>query len=82
MIESGRLVRVTSELAYTRRQWDEIERGLAAHFAGAPRLAMADFKNRFQVSRKYAVPLLEHLDRLGITRREGDERIPGPKLKK
>jgi len=82
MIESGRLIRVTSELAYTRRQWDEIERGLAAHFAGAPRLAMADFKNRFQVSRKYAVPLLEHLDRLGITRREGDERIPGPKLKK
>jgi selenocysteine-specific elongation factor len=82
MIESGRAVKVTSELIYTRAQWDEIERRVAAHFARSPRMGMGDFKSHLQISRKYAVPLLEHLDRLGITRREGDERIPGPKLKK
>jgi selenocysteine-specific elongation factor len=82
MIESGRAVKVTSELVYTRAQWEEIERRVAAHFARNPRLGMGDFKGYLQISRKYAVPLLEHLDRLGITRREGDERIPGPKLKK
>jgi selenocysteine-specific elongation factor len=82
MIESGRAVKVTSELVYTRAQWEEIERRVAAHFARSPRLGMGDFKGYLQISRKYAVPLLEHLDRLGITRREGDERIPGPKLKK
>ncbi|HYJ32544.1 MAG TPA: selenocysteine-specific translation elongation factor [Candidatus Binatia bacterium] len=82
MIESGRAVKVTSELVYTRSQWEEIERRIAAHFARNPRLGMGDFKGYLQISRKYAVPLLEHLDRLGITRREGDDRVPGPKLKK
>jgi hypothetical protein len=31
-------------------------------------------------SRKYALPLLGHLDATGITRRRGDTRIPGPRL--
>ncbi|MGE5178458.1 MAG: selenocysteine-specific translation elongation factor [Bacteroidota bacterium] len=82
MVESGRAVRITSEMLYTRAQWEEIERRVSRHFRTSPRLSMADFKGYFQVSRKYAVPLLEHLDRLGITRREGDERVPGPKLGK
>jgi len=82
LVESGRVVKVTSELVYTRAQWEEIERRVAGHFQAQPRLGMADFKNYLQVSRKYAVPLLEHLDRVGITRREGDERVPGPKMKK
>ncbi len=42
---------------------------------------MGAFKDMVQVSRKYAVPMLEHLDRTGVTRREGDERVPGPRLK-
>ena len=43
-------------------------------------LTMAAFKETIQVSRKYAVPILEHLDRTGLTRRQGDERVPGPRL--
>ena len=31
------------------------------------------------LSRKFVVPLLEHFDRLGLTRREGDRRVPGPR---
>jgi selenocysteine-specific elongation factor len=81
LIESDRVVRVTSELLYTRGQWEEIEARIRAHFRTRPTLAMGDFKSILQVSRKYAVPLLEHLDRIGLTRREGDERFPGPKFK-
>ena len=36
---------------------------------------VADFKDWTGVSRKYAIPLLEGLDRERITRREGDARI-------
>ncbi len=79
MVEANRVVKVTSELVYTRGQWEEIESRIRAHFKERPALSMADFKDILQVSRKYAVPVLEHLDRLGLTRREGDERRPGPK---
>ena len=36
--------------------------------------SVADFRDRFGVTRKHAVPLLEWLDRRGITRRDGDVR--------
>jgi selenocysteine-specific elongation factor len=36
---------------------------------------VAAFKEWAGISRKYAIPLLEHLDRERITRREGDQRV-------
>ena len=79
LIESGRAVKVTSELLYPAPLWAEIERRVRQHFTRSPSLTMADFKDLLQVSRKYSVPLLEHLDRTGLTRREGDVRVPGPR---
>jgi selenocysteine-specific elongation factor len=79
LVESGRAVRVTSDLYYPAARWAEVEARVRGHFAGKPALTMGEFKDLIQVSRKYAVPLLEHLDRLGITRREGDLRVPGPR---
>jgi len=81
LVESGRAVKVTSDLLYTTVQWAEIEARVRAHFAKNPTMAMAEFKDLLQVSRKYAVPLLERLDRTGLTRREGDLRLPGPRAK-
>ena len=79
LVESGRAVKVTSELLYPAPLWAEIERRVRHHFTRSPSLTMADFKDLLQVSRKYSVPLLEHLDRTGLTRREGDVRVPGPR---
>jgi selenocysteine-specific elongation factor len=42
-------------------------------------MTVADLKEMFGLSRKYAVPLLEHLDQSGFTRRSGDERVAGPR---
>ena len=42
--------------------------------AGA-RIDVATFKDRFGVSRKFAIPLLEYLDRERLTRRVGDSRV-------
>jgi len=81
LVESGRAVKVTSDLLYTTVQWTEIEARVRAHFAKNPTMAMAEFKDLLQVSRKYAVPLLERLDRTGFTRREGDLRLPGPRAR-
>jgi selenocysteine-specific elongation factor len=39
------------------------------------RIDVATFKERFGVSRKFAIPLLEYLDRERVTRRMGDARV-------
>jgi selenocysteine-specific elongation factor len=42
---------------------------------GAARLDVAAFKARFGVTRKFAIPLLEYLDRERVTRRAGEARV-------
>jgi len=41
----------------------------------AARIDVATFKERYGVTRKYAIPLLEYLDRERITRRVGEGRV-------
>jgi selenocysteine-specific elongation factor len=40
----------------------------------------ADARDALGTTRKYAVPLLSHLDATGVTRRRGERRIAGPRL--
>jgi len=44
------------------------------------KMSVGRFKEMFGISRKFAVPLLEHLDAVGFTKREGNERVPGPRM--
>ena len=43
-------------------------------------VSIQEINQHFGLSRKYSVPLLTYMDRLGITRREGDVRVAGRKL--
>jgi len=70
----GRLVRVSAELTYTAAQMERLRATLFAWFSTHPSLTVASFRDLTGASRKYAVPLLEHTDRLGWTVRVGDER--------
>ncbi len=49
--------------------------GLKAAAGAAARIDVATFKERFGVTRKFAIPLLEYLDRERVTRRVGDARV-------
>jgi selenocysteine-specific elongation factor len=76
----GRLTRVSQEYTFTARQLEGLRAKLAAHFARRAALSVAEFKDLAGVSRKWAVPLLEHCDRTGWTVRAGDERKAGGRL--
>jgi selenocysteine-specific elongation factor len=49
--------------------------GASRPAATAATIDVAWFKTRFGLSRKFAIPLLEHLDRVRVTRRVGDARL-------
>ncbi len=53
---------------------------LVAHFAGSDKLGPTDFKALTGLTRRHAIPWLEHLDRLGWTRRLADGRAAGSHL--
>ena len=73
LLKNRKLIRVGDDLIYHASAVESLRKTLAAR-KGA-RFSVADFKDWTGVSRKYAIPLLEYLDREHVTRREGDQRI-------
>jgi len=73
LLKNRKLIRIGDDLIYHSSAVDSLKKSLAPR-KGA-RFSVADFKDWTGVSRKYAIPLLEFLDREHLTRREGDQRI-------
>ena len=74
LLRERMLVKVSEELVFHRTALEELRRLVAAQRVKSPRMDVALFKEMTGVSRKYAIPLLEYLDRERITRRVGDVR--------
>jgi selenocysteine-specific elongation factor len=73
MTARGQLVKLPSGLILASAAVAALVRDLRA--TGKERISVADFKDLFGLSRKWAIPLLEHLDSIGVTRRVGDDRM-------
>ena len=73
LIKSQKLVRISEDLVFHADVLAHIRRSLQAH--KGRRFSVPEFKEWTQISRKYAIPLLEYLDRQHVTRREGDARV-------
>ncbi|MBZ5721416.1 MAG: selenocysteine-specific translation elongation factor [Acidobacteriia bacterium] len=69
------LVKLSDDLVFHSDALAELRQRLQAHKAKSPKIDVAAFKELTGVSRKYAIPLLEYLDREHVTRRVGDERV-------
>ncbi|MGA7374854.1 MAG: selenocysteine-specific translation elongation factor [Candidatus Sulfotelmatobacter sp.] len=68
------LVKISDELVFHRSALEELRRQVAAYKIKAPIIDVGKFKELTGVSRKYAIPLLEFLDRERVTKRVGDSR--------
>jgi selenocysteine-specific elongation factor len=69
------LIKISEELVFHQSALLDLRRKIAALKSSAPQIDVARFKDMTGVSRKYAIPLLEYLDRERVTRRVGDERV-------
>ncbi len=69
------LVKLSDDLVFHHSALALLRQQIAAQKAKTPKLNVASFKDLFGITRKYAIPLLEYLDREHITRRVGDERV-------
>ena len=73
LLRDRKLIRVSAELVLHTSTMESL-RSLLLQKKGA-RFEVPEFKDWTGISRKYAIPLLEYLDRERITRREGNARI-------
>ncbi len=69
------LIKISEELVFHHSALADLRQKIALLKTNTPKMDVARFKDMTGVSRKYAIPLLEYLDRERVTRRVGDERI-------
>ncbi|MFO7652821.1 MAG: selenocysteine-specific translation elongation factor [Candidatus Krumholzibacteriia bacterium] len=83
LVDHGRAVQVAPDYHVHPDALADLTERLRAHFAsqdGQASLEFGSFRELSGLSRKLGIPMLEYLDGVGITRREGDLRRPGPRL--
>jgi selenocysteine-specific elongation factor len=73
LLRDGKLVKISENLVFHEKAIRDL-RVLVAQHRGE-RFKVPQFKEWTGISRKYAIPLLEYLDRQRVTLREGDERV-------
>jgi selenocysteine-specific elongation factor len=69
------LVKISDDLVFHRDALGDLRKRMSSEKTKSERIDVTRFKDLAGVSRKYAIPLLEYLDREHVTRRVGDERV-------
>jgi selenocysteine-specific elongation factor len=75
LLARGDLVQVSPEVLFLRETYEEMVERIRTHIQQQGSITLAQVRDLFQTSRKYAQALLEYLDGVGVTRRVGDERV-------
>jgi len=78
LIEMGKLIAVSSDVVFRKGDYDLMVSKIRNTIIQSGRISLAEARDLFDTSRKYAQALLEYLDATGVTLRDGDFR----KLKK
>jgi selenocysteine-specific elongation factor len=74
LLREKTLIKISDQLVFHHSALEELRRRLAAFKSKSPNIDVTQFKDLTGVSRKYAIPLLEYLDRERVTKRVGDAR--------
>lgn len=75
LLDMGILIKVSSEVVFLTETYREMVRKVVERLEREGRITVAQVRDMFGTSRKYALALMEHLDERKITRRVGDERV-------
>jgi selenocysteine-specific elongation factor len=75
MVSAGILKPVSEQILFTPAALEEMTAWVRTHLQEHGSLTLAEFRDHFQTSRKYAAAFLEYLDAKGVTLRKGDARV-------
>jgi len=75
LLREKQLIKVNEELVFHRQALEELRAIMKAQKSKSEKIDIGQFKDLIGVTRKYAIPLLEYLDRERVTRRAGDARV-------
>ena len=75
LVDRGQVVRVNDSVVFAASAYQEMSEKIVERLKSKGSITVAEARTLFNTSRKYILPLLEHLDQQHVTRRVGDERV-------
>ena len=75
LVQQEKLVQVSEDVLFLRETYEEMVERVIEHIKEKGAITVAQVRDMFAASRKYALALMEHLDERRVTRRVGDERV-------
>ncbi|UCH42493.1 MAG: SelB C-terminal domain-containing protein, partial [Dehalococcoidales bacterium] len=75
LIEQQQVVKVSDDVVFSAAAYGEMVAGIKKHIQDNGQVTLAEVRDLFQTSRKYAQALMEYLDARKVTRRVGDQRV-------
>ena len=75
LVKRHEVVKVGGGVVFATKAYNEMVSRVTTHLKEQGKITLAEVRDMFQTSRKYAQAFLEHLDGEKITRRVGDERV-------
>ncbi|MFC1991734.1 selenocysteine-specific translation elongation factor [Chloroflexota bacterium] len=75
LIEQQQAVKISDSVVFAAPVYKEMMEKISAHIKSNGKVTLAEVRDLFKTSRKYAQALLEHMDEKKMTRRIGDERV-------
>lgn len=74
LVDMGEFVLVSSDVMFRKEDYDLAVKRIQNSLVENEKLTLAEVRDLFGTSRKYSQALLEHLDAIGVTLRDGDYR--------
>lgn len=74
LIKKGRLFQVSHDVVFKHADYQEMVSEIESVLKNRESITVAEVRDLFKTTRKYALALMEHLDTIGVTFREGDVR--------
>lgn len=74
LVDQGRLILLSSDVVFSKKGYEDMVDEIKQLLVERDTLKAAEARDHFKTSRKYVLAMLEHLDDIGITVREGDLR--------
>jgi selenocysteine-specific elongation factor len=80
ILDTGQGYKCGSDFVFLTDVWQELVAFIREKINVNGKLNVTDMRERFGLSRKFLIPILEETDRIKLTRREGDVRVRGDKF--
>jgi selenocysteine-specific elongation factor len=75
LIDEGRVIKVGDDVVFEAGAYRQMVEKIIEHIQSRGQITVAEARDLFNSSRKYALALLEHLDQEKVTQRIGDQRV-------